>query len=150
MSIEDKTGDTEYFASTDYNQRLEENAETEYEQKDTQTEQTKAAIVDEDIDILIEQKDFNALYKIAAEPLTESDYLKLIDVRDKDIHIQLARNKNITNTVAERLIGTVYLAHKELLLNSCVSEESKDKLKKYIIGNPMYEKLLQEMEEING
>ena len=142
MSLDDKTGDTEYFASTDYNQLLEENAEAEYEQKDTQTGRTEAIAANEDIDTLIEQKDFNALYKIAAESLTESDYLKLIDVRDKDIHIQLARNESITDTVSERLVGTVYLAHKALLLNPIVSEEVKAKLKKRIIDNPMYADLL--------
>ena len=77
MSLDDKTGDTEYFASTDYNQRLEEKAEGEYEQKEIQAEQTKAVAVHEDIDTLIKQKDFNTLYKIAAESLVESDYLNL-------------------------------------------------------------------------
>ena len=142
MSLDDKTGDTEYFASTDYNQRLEEKAEGEYEQKEIQAEQTKSVAAHEDIDALIEQKDFNTLYKIAAEPLAESDCLKLIDFGDKDIHIQLARNKSITDTVAERLIGTVYLAHKELLLNQSVSEEVKAKLKERIKDNPTYANLL--------
>ncbi|HIP19033.1 MAG TPA: hypothetical protein EYG78_06840 [Sulfurovum sp.] len=142
MSLDDKTGDTEYFASTDYNQRLEENAEAEYEQKDTQAEQAEAIAANEDIDTLIEQKDFNALYQIAAEPLSESDYFKLVGIGDKDIHIQLARNENITDVVAERLIGTVYLAHKALLLNPIVSEEVKDKLKERIKDNPTYANLL--------
>ncbi len=142
MSLDDKTGDTEYFASTDYNQRLEENAEAEYEQKDTQTGQTEAIAANEDIDALIKQKDFNALYRIAAEFLAESDYLKLVGIGDKDIHIQLARNENITDVVAERLIGTVYLAHKALLLNSIVSEEVKAKLKERIKDNPTYANLL--------
>lgn len=144
MSLDDKAGDTEYFASTDYNQRLEENAEAEYEQKDTQTEQTDALAANKNIDILIEQKDFNTLYQIAAEPLAESDYLKLIDFEDKDIHIQLARNASITDVVAERLIGTVYLAHKALMSNPSASEETKSKLRNYMNGNPTYADLLQE------
>lgn len=150
MSLDDKTGDTEYFASTDYNQRLEEKAESQYEQKDVEVKPTGTVAENANIDILIESKDTLSLYRLANESLSESDYLKLIALGNKDIHIQLARNENITDTVAEQLIGTVYLAHKELLFNQSVSEASKAKLKEYLMGNPIYTSLLQEREEINA
>jgi len=142
MSIDDNTGDTEYFASTDYNQRLEEKAESQYEQKDTAIEKLDAIGVDKNIDMLIAQNDMPALSRLANEELAEADYIKLIDLRNKDLHIQLARNRYITDAVAKRLIGTVYLAHKELLLNPSVSDESKNKLKERIKDNPAYADLL--------
>lgn len=142
MSIDDNTGDTAYFASTDYNQRLEEKAESQYEQKDTVIEKLEEAVDDKSIDKLIAKKDMPALSKLANEELVEADYIKIINLGNKDLHIQLARNKYITDTVAKRLIGTVYLAHKELLLNPSVSNETKNKLKERIKGNPTYADLL--------
>ena len=143
MSIEEKLGDTEYFASTDYNQRLEEKAEAEYEQKTNVDEVQKSTEVNNDIDTLIHERNINALYKLATEPLAEPDAAKLAALGDKDIHIALARNESITDAVALQLIGTVYMAHKELFLNPSVSSEVKAKLKQYLAGNAMYDDLLK-------
>jgi len=143
MSSEEKLGDTEYFASTDYNQRLEEKAESEYEQKTDVDEVQKIATVNNDIDTLIHERNINALYKLANEPLAESDAAKLAALGDKDIHIALARNESITDAVSSQLIGTVYMAHKELLSNPSVSSEVKTKLKEYLTGNAMYDDLLK-------
>jgi len=143
MSIEEKVGDTEYYASTDYNQRLEEKAEVEYEQKDTAEHQVAAVSLNMDIDTLIAQKEINALHKLASEPIIEADALKLIGFGDKDIHIAIARNDSITDTVGLKLIGTVYLVHKALLSNPVLSAEVKEKLKQHLAGNPIYSDLLQ-------
>ena len=56
MSIEEKLGDTEYFASTDYNQRLEEKAETEYEEKVSLDDQRPSVELHSDLDTLIADK----------------------------------------------------------------------------------------------
>ena len=143
MSIEEKLGDTEYFASTDYNQRLEEKAENEYEEKVSLDEQTSAVGFHSDLDTLIAEKNINALYDLAKEPLAEADALKLASFGDKDVHIALARNESISDAVARQLIGTVYLAHKALLSNVNVSSDVKAALKQHITGNPMYNNLLQ-------
>ena len=143
MSIEEKLGDTEYFASTDYNQRLEEKAETEYEEKVSLDDQRPSVELHSDLDTLIAEKNINALYDLAKEPLAEADALKLASFGDKDVHIALARNESITDTVAIKLIGTVYLAHKALFSNANVSADVKAKLKQHIAGNPMYNDLLQ-------
>lgn len=142
MSIEENAGDTEYFASTDYNQRLEEKAETQYEQKTIETKSSNNSAAYSDIDALIETKNSSALYQMASLPLSESDMNKLVDLRNKDIHIVLARNESITDAIGLRLIGTVYLAHKSLLLNVHVSENVKSKLKDHLAGNPTYSDLL--------
>ena len=143
MSIEEKLGDTEYFASTDYNQRLEEQAEAEYEQKISTDAAQEDVALNSDIDTLIQERDINALYKLASEPLAEADALKLAALGDKDIHIALARNESIADAVALQLIGTVYLAHKALLSNPQTSEEVKQKLKQHLAGNAMYDELLK-------
>ena len=143
MSIEEKLGDAEYFASTDYNQRLEEKAEAEYEEKAALADDTGERADRADLDTLIAQKDFTALYARAKEPLSEADALKLADVGDKDIHIALARNESITDRVARRLIGTVYLAHKNLLANPNLSDEVKEELKGHLAQNPIYRDLLE-------
>lgn len=143
MSIEEKLGDTEYFASTDYNQRLEEKAEAEYEEKISTAEQNLTTALNSDIDTLIAEKNINALYELAKEPLAEADALKLASFGDKDIYIALAKNESITDTVALKLIGTVYLVHKALLSHTKVSSDVKEKLKQHLSGTPMYNELLQ-------
>ena len=143
MSMEEKLGDTEYFASTDYNQRLEEQAEAEYEQKISTDVAQESLALNGDIDTLIQERNINALYKLASKPLAEADALKLAALGDKDIHIALARNESITDSVASQLIGTVYLAHKALLSNPQISDEVKQKLKLHLAGNAMYDELLK-------
>lgn len=128
--MESLLGDTEYYASTDYNQRLEQKAEAMYEEK--------TAVVEEKIDVksshssdieeAIANYNLNVLYSMASKALTNDDYMKLLTLNDKDIHIQLARNTNISDQIAEKLIGTVYLAHKNLLENPAVGQEVKNKL----------------------
>lgn len=143
--MSDNEGDTEYFASTDYNQRLEEKAEALFETKIALIEESKDIKTSNtsDIEDAIKEYNLNVLYNMASKALNEDDYLKLLEIKDKDIYIQLARNTNITDAVAEKLIGTVYLAHKNLLENPSISENMKSKLIQKLTENPViYRNLL--------
>lgn len=128
--MESLLGDTEYYASTDYNQRLEQKAEVIYEEKTAVVEEqvVEKSSHSSDIEEAIANYNLNVLYSMASKALTNDDYMKLLTINDKDIHIQLARNTNISDQVAEKLIGTVYLAHKNLLENPAVGQEVKNKL----------------------
>lgn len=128
--MDDKLGDTEYYASTDYNQRLEEQAELFFEAKNNSDDKYEIQELNSpsDIDVYIANNNLNELYKIASNALCENDFIKLINLNDKDLHIQIARNTSITSKVAEQLIGTVYLAHKNLLENPTLDTQVKSKL----------------------
>ncbi|MGE4397369.1 MAG: hypothetical protein AB7D34_08010 [Sulfurimonas sp.] len=148
--MDDNFGDTSYFASTDYNQRLEEKAESIYETKTSNIEDTVINKYDNSLDSSIANRNLSELLKYASSKLTEEEYLKLIQLNDKDILIHLSRNTNISNIIAEKLIGTVYLVHKELMQNIVVSIDIKDKLVNFMRTKyNIYSELIEKYEKEN-
>lgn len=148
--MNENEGDTEYFASTDYNQRLEQKAEALFETKSSLIEESKdiKSSNSSDIEDAIKNYNLNILCSMASKALDEADYLKLLEINDKDIYIRLSCNTNITDSVAEKLIGTVYLAHKNLLENPSIGEGVKSKLIQKLNEKPfIYHDLINNIQE---
>lgn len=149
--MNEKFGDTEYFASTDYNQRLEEKAESFFQEKLELRNEDKNL---DNTTLLeaIQKYDLNTLTKLASSNLQENEFIELMNIGDKDIYIQLAKNPNITDKVADRLIGTVYLAHKELMQNLNIGDDIKNKLLKYMRerSSSIYKDILERYDSINN
>jgi len=100
------------------------------------------------IDELIANNKLDALYQTASKNLSESDFQKLVDLNDKDICIRIASNTAITDSIAEKLIGTVYLAHKALLMNHSVGDAVKSRLLDKLKQMPsMYQELIEQFGE---
>lgn len=112
------------------------------------TTSTDNDVESHNIDELIANKDLLALYQMASKRLSESDFQKLLAINDKDILIRIANNPSVTDSVAEKLIGTVYLAHKGLLINPSVGDAIKARLLERLRQMPnMYQEMIDQFDQ---
>lgn len=84
---------------------------------------------------------------VSIEDFDDATYDRLLSLNDKDIKIQLAKNQNISDSIARKLMDGVYQVLKNLLENKVLSHGVKEEIIDYISNNEKdvnMQKLLKE------